>query len=71
LKERKKLAKNVDADADAFTGDVTPTLWMMSRVEAVRLNVGNTFPTKGILQLRIAEEINLRQIATSTFRSDS
>jgi hypothetical protein len=30
LKESKKLAKNVDADADAFTGDVTPTLRMMS-----------------------------------------
>jgi hypothetical protein len=67
---QQKNQNPLDADVDACTGDVTTTLWMMYVVEELRLNAGNTFPTKAILQLRIAEEINLQQIATSTLRSD-
>jgi hypothetical protein len=70
LKERKRNTKNVYAEADAFSGDATPTLQVMNVVEELRLNAGDTFPTKEILQIRIAEEINLRKIATAMLRSD-
>ena len=42
----------------------------MSVVEELRLNAGDTFPTKEILQIRIAEEFNLQKIAIATLRSD-
>ena len=52
------------------SGVGTPTLLPMKQVEESRLIENQVFLSKEILQLRIAEEANLRGIATHASRSD-
>ena len=70
---RTRLKGSVDIHVLAknqYTGCVHPTLRPMSDVEANRLEVGHTFPDVHVLQLRIAEEANLRGISFQTTRSE-
>ena len=52
------------------SGVGTPTLCPMKQVEESRLIENQVFLSKEILQLRIAEEANLRGIATQASQSD-
>ena len=54
-----------------FTGDQTPSIRQMVVVETNRLMVGHSFQCKETLQLRAAEEANLRMIKVTTVTSDS
>jgi hypothetical protein len=54
-----------------FTGDPNEMVRPMEYVESHRLLKGHTFQLKKMLQIRIAEEANLRLIKVKTIRSDS
>ncbi len=51
----KEAALNKDKGG-SFTSCLHPTLQTMSEVEKSRLKVGQTFPDKDILKLRVAKE---------------
>jgi hypothetical protein len=46
----------------SYSNDQTPSIWLMMVVEAHPLVAGQTFQHKETLQIRIAEEANLRNI---------
>jgi hypothetical protein len=46
----------------SYGGDQTPSIWLMMVIEAYPLVGGQTFQHKETLQIRIAEEANLRNI---------
>jgi hypothetical protein len=54
-----------------FNGDPNKIVRQMEYVESHRLEKGHTFQLKDMLQIRIAEEANLRLIKVKTIRSDS
>ncbi len=54
-----------------YSGDMTPSLRLMSEVEVKRLHPRDSFGSKEILRMQIAEEANLRGIWISTIRSDN
>ena len=54
-----------------YTGDMTPSLRLMSEVEVRRLNARDSFENKEVLRMRIAEEANLRGVWITTLRSDT
>ncbi len=54
-----------------FTGDLNKMGRPMEYVESHRLLKGHTFQLKETLQIRIAEEANLRLFKVQTIRSDS
>ena len=58
------------ADLIQYTGDSTRTLRLMSVVQQRRLMSGESFETKDILRMRIAEEANLGNKEITTVRSD-
>jgi hypothetical protein len=70
---RTRLKGNVDLDVlskGTYSGCLHPTLRPMSDVESNRLLVGHTFPDVHVLQLRVAEEANLRGISFQTVRCE-
>ena len=54
-----------------YTGDMTPSLRLMSEVEVRRLNARDSFENKEVLRMRIAEEANLRGVWITTLRSNT
>jgi hypothetical protein len=54
-----------------FNGDPNKMVWQMEYVESHRLEKGHTFQLKETLQIRIAEEANLRLIKVKTIWSNS
>jgi hypothetical protein len=69
--ERLKLVVGDTLPADNFTGCCHPVLRTEVEVEAKRLEVGHSFPSKDKLMLHVAEEANLRGIEIHTTRSDT
>ncbi len=67
---RVKADKSRAKASSSSSGDVTPKLRPMKEVENSRLIASHVFGSKDILQLRIAEEANLRGINTMVSRSD-
>jgi hypothetical protein len=62
---RQRLKLNVDKNTSSlatYSGCLHPVLRPMAVVEANRLRVGDTFPDINTLNLRVAEEANLRGI---------
>ena len=69
--QRKKRIKGGMITGDiTFTGDNSSTLRTMEEVRKSPLRSGDTFQTKDILLMRIAEEANLRIRSIMTDRSD-
>jgi len=54
-----------------YSGDFTPTLRTMTAVSLSRLKLGQNFPERDIITLRIAEEANYRSISFHTDKSDA
>jgi len=54
-----------------YTGDQTPSIRQMVVVETKPLLVGHSFQCKEPLQIRAAEEANLRMIKVTVDKSDS
>ena len=69
LRQRKKFFSS--GTMVEYTGDMTPSLRLMSEAEARRLNPRDSFENKEVLRMRIAEEANLRGVWITTIRSDS
>ena len=72
-KTRMKNTKSISlssSSSTSFCGWQNEQLRPMSEVETNRLEMGHTLNSKDVLQLRIAEEANLRGICTRTQRSD-
>jgi hypothetical protein len=53
-----------------YSGDQTPSIWLMMVVEAYPLLDGQLFQTKEILMIQIAEEANLRHIKVKVVKSN-
>ena len=64
-RERLRGNKGSSFDELDYTGDLTPTLRPM-----MRLQVGQTFPESSLVKLRVAEEANHRGIYFSVHKSD-
>ena len=54
-----------------YSGDLTPTLRTMTAVSLSRLKLGQNFPERDIITLRIAEEANYRGILFHTNKSNA
>jgi hypothetical protein len=52
-------------------GDLTPTLHTMMAVSLSRLKLGQNFPERDIITLRVAEEANYRGILFHTNKSNA
>ena len=69
---RKKLKEgSYDDDCVVLTGNHCPTLRPMAEVKNDRLERGQVFSNKDIIELRVKEEANLRGITIKTAKSDS
>lgn len=67
--KQKRHNEDDEADLQAYTGDCTPVLRRMCDVAKNSLRVGNTFNSKEVLQMRVAEEANLRNLVPKTVHS--
>ncbi len=57
--KRLKAKKSMTKGGSDLSGDPTKQLCPMSEVEKARLSVGDTFRSKDVVALQIAEEANL------------
>jgi hypothetical protein len=71
-KRHERIRDNMGSSFDEadYTGDLTATLRSMTQVNVSRLKLGQTFPERGLIVLRIAEEANHRGIYCRTDKSD-
>ncbi len=72
-KQRERIRDNMGSSFDEadYTGDLTAPLRPMTQVNVSRLKLGQTFPERGLIVLRIAEEANHRGINCRTDKSDN
>ena len=69
--ERLQAGKGSAFVDNDYSGDLTPTLRTMTAVSLSRLKLGQNFPERDIITLRIAEEANYRGISFHTDKSDA
>jgi hypothetical protein len=72
-KQRERIRDNVGLSFDKadYTGDLTATLRPMTQVNVSHLKLGQTFPERGLIILRIAEETNHWGIYCRTDKSNN
>ena len=73
-RRRKKILKDLERIANpdiAYSGVTIPRLRTMAEVSGARLRVGDTFPNRDILAIRIAEEAIQSNTNITVFRSDA
>jgi hypothetical protein len=72
-KRRERIRDSMGSSFDEadYTGDLTAPLRPMTQVNVSRLKLGQTFPERGLIVLRIAEEANHRGIYCRTDKSDN
>jgi hypothetical protein len=70
-RDRRRSARDKADDTITYTGVASKLLRTMTEVKATPLKVGDTFPTKERMMLRIVEEANLYGVHMAIKRSDT